>query len=291
MKTIFLILNYKTYVDTIRLTNELLLNDLEDRLIVVVDNASPNESFNVLSTTFKNVKKVEVISSPCNEGYAKGNNFGLNFAKRYNPQYICIINNDVYFDFSVIRKLEDLYESIPNVAFLVPVQYNIHNQPASFVNLKKIPTFWDDLKATLGLRSSKHIYRNDVKIEDLQEVEIVPGAFLFISFPLFQKLGFFYEGTFLFCEERFIAKKVKDNQLHSYILLNEHYIHAHSVTINSEASKKRQRKLLVDGKILYAKCYRKFPALKVKLLQVIYYLTIPLWVIKSIFHKCVKLLA
>ena len=285
MKTVFLILNYKTYNDTIRLTKELLLNELGDRLVIIVDNASPNESFSILNNTFKKTDKVEVISTSNNEGYAKGNNYGLNYIKKYNPQYVCIINNDVYFDFSVIEKLESTYLSIPNIAFLAPIQYNLDKKPASFVNLKKIPTFWDDLKTTIGFGISKHIYKNDAGIDKLQEVEIVPGAFLFINYSLFQKIGFFYEGTFLFCEERFIAKKVKDNQLHSYILLSENYIHAHSVTINNEASKEKQRKLLFNGKVLYTKYHRRFPIIKVTLLKIAYCLYTPLRIIKSTFRK------
>ena len=43
MKTIFVILNYKTFSETITITNELLSNGLGDRRVVIVDNASPNE--------------------------------------------------------------------------------------------------------------------------------------------------------------------------------------------------------------------------------------------------------
>lgn len=282
MKTVFIILNYKSYEETIRLTGFLLDEGIGDRMILIVDNASPNESFEVLSSTFQNKENVEVISSPKNGGYAKGNNYGLRYLKKYNPQYVCIINNDVYFDISLIQKLEDLYTSIGNVAFLVPVQYKLDNQPVPFLNLKSIPTFIDDLKVTFGLSYSKHIYHADIEKYKLQEVEIVPGAFLFIDYSLFEELGFFYEGTFLFCEERFLGKKVKDAKLHSYIVLNEHYVHAHSVTINSEASKNKQRKLLLDGKVLYTKCYRKLPLLKVGLLYLAYYASMPL---RNIVYK------
>lgn len=282
MKTIFIILNYKTYEETIAIANE-LLSGIGDRMIVIVDNASPNESFQVLSNTFQNETKVEVISSGQNGGYAKGNNYGLRYIKKYAPQYVCIINNDVHFDISLIERMEKRYAEIKNVAFLAPMQYLVDGEPAKFQNLEKIPSLWDDIFWLIGLgKYSRHVYLPDSDDSDLQEVCIVPGAFLFINYFLFEEMGFFYEGTFLFCEERFLARRVKDNQLHNYILLNEHYIHAHSVTINSEASMKRQRKLLFDGKVLYTKCYRKFPLLKVGLLYFAFYASIPLW---NIVHK------
>lgn len=275
MKTIFIILNYKTYNETIAIANE-LLRGIGDRMIVIVDNASPNESFRVLRNAFQNETKVEVISSGENGGYARGNNFALRYIKKYAPQYVCIINNDVHFDISLIERMEMKYTLINDIAFLAPVQYLPDGKPAPFLDLKKIPSFGNDIKTVIGLgQKSKHIYSSDCQL-DLQEVSIVPGAFLFINYSLFERLGFFYEGTFLFGEERFLARKVKDNNLHNYILLNEFYIHAHSVTINSEATKNKQRKMLLDGKVLYTKYYRKFPLLKVGLLYLAYYASVPL---------------
>lgn len=282
MKTIFVILNYKTFDETIVIAKE-LLREIGDRLIVIVDNASPNDSFQVLTRVFQHEHKVEVISSGKNGGYAKGNNYALRYIKKYNPQYVCIINNDVRFSISLIERMEAKYASINDIAFLAPVQYLLDGKPAPFLDLRKIPSFWDDIKTVIGFgQKSKHIYSSNLCQLDLQEVSIVPGAFMFISYSLFERLGFFYEGTFLFGEERFLARKVKDNNLHNYILLNEHYIHAHSVTINSEASKNKQRKLLLDGKVLYTKCYRKFPSLKVWLLYLAYYASMPL---RSIVYK------
>ena len=280
MKTIFVILNYKTFSETITITNELLSNGLGDRRVVIVDNASPNDSFDILTNAFLNESKVEVISSGQNGGYAKGNNFALRYIKKYEPQYVCIINNDVHFSISLIEKLEAKYPLIKDVAVLAPVQYLPNGSPASFLNLKRIPSFWDDIKNIIGLgKLSRHVYQSIPPYSDLQEVRIVPGAFLFINYLLFEKLGFFYEGTFLF-GERFLAKKVKDNNLHNYILLNENYIHAHSATINNEATKLMQQKLLLDSKIIYTKCYRTFPILKVSIMYMLYYLILPLRFIK-----------
>lgn len=285
MKTIFIILNYKTYNETIAIANE-LLRGIGDRMIVIVDNASPNESFRVLRNAFQNETKVEVISSGENGGYARGNNFALRYIKKYAPQYVCIINNDVHFDISLIERMEMKYAEIKDVAFLAPIQYLVDGKPARFQNLKVIPNLWEDVLWIMGLgKYSRHVYLSDSNDPDLQKVSIVPGAFLFINYSLFEKIGFFYEGTFLFCEERFLARRVEDNRLHNYILLNEHYIHAHSVTINSEASKRRQRKLLFEGKVLYTKCCRRFSLLKMGLLYLVFYASMPLWIVVQKWRK------
>lgn len=282
MNTVFIILNYKTYNETILLTDMLLSQEIGDRAILIVDNASPNESFDVLNKKYQKEQKVEVISTNENGGYAKGNNYGLRYAKKYGAKYVCIINNDVRFDIALIERMEKVYNSLNKVAILAPVQYLLNKKPTPFLNLKQIPTFWDDLKVTSGLaKYAKHKYISENGMKNIQEVEIVPGAFLFIEYSLFEKLGFFYEGTFLFCEERFTAKKIKDNHYHNYILLDECYLHAHSATISTETSRRWQQKLLFEGKVLYTRCYRTMPTLKVTLLKISYYTFLPFRIMVS----------
>lgn len=81
IKVLFLILNYKSYLDTIRVTDELLEAKRRDSKIIIVDNASPNESFQKISEAFSENDLVDVIQSRENGGYAKGNNYGLRYAK------------------------------------------------------------------------------------------------------------------------------------------------------------------------------------------------------------------
>lgn len=287
MKTIFLILNYKTYSDTICLTDMLLSQELGDRSILIVDNASPNESYIILKDKYEREEKVDVLSLSENLGYAKGNNEGLRFIKKYNPQYVCVVNNDVRFSLDVIKKLERIYPLINNVALLSPVQFLLDNKPAIFNDLRHIPTFGEDFKSVLGFgKCVRHSYMPDCEKIKLQKVEIVPGAFLFIDYLLFESMGFFYEGTFLFCEERFTAKKIKDAGLCSYILLDDYYVHAHSVTINAEKTRRDQMKLLYEGKILYTNCYRSFPLFKIFLLKIAYMLSCFVEVLKNIVRYC-----
>lgn len=47
ISTVFIKLNYKTYKDTLILVDSLLEQDLGNRRIIVVDNVSLNESYNI----------------------------------------------------------------------------------------------------------------------------------------------------------------------------------------------------------------------------------------------------
>lgn len=271
MKVLFLILNYKTYKDSIFLAEALCNEGLRDHYILIVDNASPNDSYKELTERFCNNDKVEVIQSPDNGGFAKGNNYGLRYAKKYKPRYVCIINNDVHFSLDTIKKLCEWYEKLPSVAFIAPRQILSDGKEAKFRNMD-VPTIWTDLQQYNPFCRRLHEYEENTKIKGVHEIGIIPGAFIFTSYELFEEMGFFDECTFLFCEERFIAKKAQLKGLKSYIVLNETYIHNHSVTINQEASKKKQRKMILNGRCLYHRKYSRFPMLSVLFLVTLFYL-------------------
>ncbi len=64
--------------------------------IIIVDNASPNDSGSYLRNYFGDDKNVTVILNNTNEGFARGNNVGFVFAKKnLNSDFIILSNNDI----------------------------------------------------------------------------------------------------------------------------------------------------------------------------------------------------
>lgn len=267
MDVLFLILNYKTYNETINLVKELLsATTILKYKILVVDNYSPNESFQRIKETFVEEVRVEVVSSGENGGYAKGNNYGLRYAKKYEPKYVCIINNDVHFTLGTIEHLITWYEKLPHVAFISPKQKLPNGEDAIF-KMMDVPSLMKDLALYNPFSKRRHYYVENTEIKGVNKIGIIPGAFIFTSYTLFERLGFFDELTFLFCEERFIAKKAEIAGLNNYIILGESYLHNHSTTISNEASEKRQRRLIREGRCLYYKKYSRHPFLSVAVIK------------------------
>lgn len=271
--TVFIILNYKTYKDTLVLVDSLLEQGLGNRRIIIIDNASPNESYEILNAKYGNNGSVDVIYSEENGGFSKGNNIGLRFAKKYNPRYACVINNDVRFSISTIQELEQIYETIHNVGIVVPKQIKPDGTDERF-GVLDAPTFWYDFSSYIPgytrYFERTHVYSNNTGIEGLQRVGFIPGAFIFIKYDTFESLNFFEELTFLFCEERILCKKLTDSKLDIYILFNQTYIHDHSATINSEIQLREQRDLIFEGRVRYTKKYRSCPMFKIFLLRLVY---------------------
>lgn len=261
IKVVYLILNYKTYSDTIRVTNELLQTDRKDFKILIVDNASPNESYEIISKTFVDNELVEVILSPENGGYAKGNNFGLRYMKRYNPEYVCIMNNDVHFSWGTIDSMCNIYEQLDKPALISPIQVLPDGSQLKFPEFRVPDLSYDIRLNTIFFRPKTHVYKSNTRWSNVQKVGYLPGALLFTKYTVFEKLGFFDEGTFLFCEERFTGKAVADAGLNNYIITDLTYLHEHSKTINTEASARKQRQLIHKGRKLYYDMYAPFPKL------------------------------
>lgn len=270
-RVVFLILNYKTYQDTIRVINELMETKRDDFRILIVDNASPNESFVKLHDTFATNPLVEVIASPENGGYAKGNNYGLRYMKKYAPEYACIINNDVHFTWNTIDALITIYPLLDNPALISPLQKLPDGSIAQFPNME-VPNLTYDLRMnSLFFHPGTHKYASNTKFPNVQRVGFVPGAFLFVNYSVFENLGFFDECTFLFCEERFSGKTVELAGLHNYLIMDLYYIHEHSKTISSEASQQSQRRMIHEGRLLYHKRYSRFPLFSTLLLNCSFY--------------------
>ncbi|MBR1592537.1 MAG: glycosyltransferase [Ruminococcus sp.] len=110
--TCFVILHYLVADETISTVNSILKNVEGDLRVIVADNCSPNDSFDVLTEKYKNEPRVDVIKNSSNAGYAKGINFGYDFAKsKYSPRFIVAMNNDMEIrqgDF--IKRIEHAYK-------------------------------------------------------------------------------------------------------------------------------------------------------------------------------------
>lgn len=89
------VLNYNTSELTIGAVRHVIELKIGIRLIVV-DNASTDDSWEKLNATFEGESDVTLCRSPKNGGYAKGNNLGLSLAEKLGGiEYVGIMNPDV----------------------------------------------------------------------------------------------------------------------------------------------------------------------------------------------------
>ena len=113
MDIVFVVLHYMTIEETRKCVAYIRKNiDTSNYHIVIVDNASPNKSGQVIKEDFEEEQDITVILNEINHGFARGNNIGYNYAKkRWNPRYIVLLNNDVFlYEKELVKKLDKDYE-------------------------------------------------------------------------------------------------------------------------------------------------------------------------------------
>ncbi len=129
----FVILHYNTIDETINCINSIKNKVRGKKKIIIVDNCSPNNSGIKLKEKYKDDNEISVIINKENLGFAKGNNVGFKYSLKFDPDYICILNNDVEL---VNDNFDDLVEKCyeeENFAVLSPDIFStfskVHQSP------------------------------------------------------------------------------------------------------------------------------------------------------------------
>lgn len=252
MDNVVIILNYNDYKTTSKLINHIKDYSEADK-IVVVDNRSTDDSFEVLKT-YRN-KKIHVIQSGQNKGYAYGNNVGIKYAiEKFNPECITIANPDVIFENSTLMKMKGFLRQNLDVAAVNTKIKNIAGQyePGG----TNIPTIKEDFKSMFLLSEIfKKKEMNNFSKEYI-DYQILFGCFFMIRSEVIEEIGMFDERTFLFVEERILGHKIKSIGMRQVTLNNLECIHEHSKSINKNISSLVSKyKILYDSRLVYYKEY------------------------------------
>lgn len=107
----FVVLHYQAFDMTVECIETLKKTfPMNEMFVVIVDNNSPNGSGKQLVKKYNSEINIEVILSPENLGFAKGNNLGYKFLKNnFDCDFIIIMNNDV------LIKQTDFFDSVENL--------------------------------------------------------------------------------------------------------------------------------------------------------------------------------
>lgn len=90
------VLNYLNWWDTVDLVESIKKQSFNNFKIIIVDNNSGNESVEQLTKLYKNDSKIQLLVAASNQGFARGNNIGIEFAiNSLKIKKILLVNNDV----------------------------------------------------------------------------------------------------------------------------------------------------------------------------------------------------
>ena len=224
---VIIILNYNNYDQTKVCVDKLIWLGVSAD-IVIVDNCSTNDSYDILKNKFVDFENIDVIKSEKNGGYSYGNNFGIKYAiEKNNYEYICIMNPDVILEDNCFERLcTILYENNTIAAISAMMFLNGKFDPQNLA--WTIPNEKEIYQQHLILHKSKNEKLSfDVIQDSVIKTETLPGSFYIIKTSVYDEIGGLDEGTFLYNEENILGIKLRDR---GYILAIDtscHYIHNH----------------------------------------------------------------
>lgn len=254
-----LVLNYNDADTTIKFLKKVsLYNNI--RKIVVVDNCSTDDSLKKLQKYQNN--KIDIIASKNNGGYGAGNNLGIRYLfNQYESPFILLSNPDVIVEESTIEKMEKFLCANLDYTIVAPFMLN-SNKKKQFNTAFKIPNNKEYILSLEMLFSKlkKTFYYKGIEEDDreIRQVGAVSGSMFLMNTEKMLKYGMFDENIFLYCEEVVLGLRLQKTGQKTALLLQESFIHDHSVSINKTfKSEAKKKKLLVKSKLYVIKNYYK----------------------------------
>ncbi len=226
-----ILLNWNGAVDTIECLESLKKCRYENFHVVVLDNASKDDSVVKLreylsesaipfseyilrsDSSFEVVKRsipresflrgVELIISEENLGFCAGNNRAMEFAVRHGADYLLVLNNDTVCEVDFLDHLVNTAMSEPRAGLIGGV-ICYYDEP---------DTIWwagggfNSFLQTVRLYDRKPL--NSIKNKDIYETDLIIGCMMLIPRNIFLTTGGFDERFFIWSEDWDLSLKVR----------------------------------------------------------------------------------
>lgn len=187
------ILNWNRAEDTMRCLDSLdkLRTEGYDWQIIVVDNASTNDSVTTIRTAYPSV---EIIETSENLGYTGGNNVGIRCSLARGADYVWLLNDDVIVHPECLHLLVQAAKARPNVGFVGPL-----------VRIWELPDHILSAGGVLGpgmqARQRGLGERDRGAYTETEDLDFLSGCALLVSRPLIDQIGMLDEEFFAYGED------------------------------------------------------------------------------------------
>lgn len=193
--------------------------------IIVVDNASQDESRKFLPDRFPEVR---FIWNENNAGFGRANNQALQIAK---GDYLLLLNPDTLLPENVLKVCLNFFASHPDAGALGMRMFDGrgHYLPESKRGLPDAWTAFFKLSGLIRLfprhpRIARY-YLGHLSPEEVQEVEVLAGAFMMLPRSVYEKLGGFDEAFFMYGEDIDLSYRITKAGYKNYYLPSPGIIH------------------------------------------------------------------
>lgn len=166
--------------------------------VVLVDNASTDQSLTAIKENFRNDSRLKIVENPVNLGFSGGNNVGFTHCS---GDYIAFLNNDTTVDSEWLTHLVNALESDPSIGLAQSMILTIDGE--------KIQTagwlYSDYLVLMHGLAKDK---ASSLQLKPVFEVAVASGTSMIIRRDLVEEVGLFEPSIPFFYDDTLLSFKV-----------------------------------------------------------------------------------
>ena len=193
--------------------------------VIVVDNASVDDSVDMIIQQFPGVK---LIASTQNLGFAKANNLGVQNAL---GEYILILNPDTILPEDCLERCLEFMSSHSKVGAL---GVRMLDGAGHFLPESKrgFPGVWNSFCKMSGIYKlfpKSHLfngyYRGELSETDVHQVEVLSGAFMLIPKNVYEEVGGFDERYFMYGEDIDLSMKIRSRGYANYYYPDSTILH------------------------------------------------------------------
>lgn len=199
------LVNYNGYKDTIECIESLKNIEYKNYKIIVVDNASSDESIDILSKQYNDIK---LIKSKENLGFSGGNNLGIKEAVDKKAEFILLLNNDTTVEPNFLN----------NIVFKSIEDKNVGMAIGKILYYKEKNKIWYGGGEIVDKKGdSIHIGFNEdkdyIKSNEIRYVSFATGCYMLIKVDAIKRIGIMPEEYFLYYEDTDYSMKFNQENL------------------------------------------------------------------------------
>ena len=229
MKLSIIIVNYNTGSVLKQCLNSLYQYRTPDSEIIVVDNASTDNSGEMVKMHFPDIILVE---SSENLGFAKANNLG---SAKAQGDFLVFLNPDVILTEASFEKMLGFLESHSDVGLIGPRL--IYENGDFQISTGLFPKILSEFKMSRLARKVKNrTFREKLasQFETYKEVNWVTGACIMLRRTLFEQVSGFDDKLFMFFEDADLCKRIYEAGLRVVYFPETEIIHQRGLTYRKQ---------------------------------------------------------
>lgn len=241
MRVSIIIINWNSWKDTLKCLESVYKINYPDYNVILLDNASMDESIEKIRDYCKGKIKVEspffeynpnnkpieiieytnkeieakksikeadkksiLIKNDKNYGFAEGNNIGIRYAlNSLNSDYILLLNNDTVVDNDFLDKLVKTAENDEQIGIVGPAVY-CYDKP------DKISVFGGYIKFNTGRNVYPGLNKSEIPVSlEENEIDYISGCSLLIKRKTLEDIGVLNTNYFLYYEDTELSLRAK----------------------------------------------------------------------------------